>query len=220
MLHVDIPSRSDIERLISRRAPACVSLYLPTSPITQDAQADRIELKNLGRAGPRAAARPAPIDNARSPTSSERDRRPGRRRRVLGEFQANSLAVFVTPDRPRDLPPAESRSSSTVEVWDRFYVKPLLRAVTVPQTAFVLALAPGLGATRRGRRATCRPFAVDVADLPPSAAERRGQGLDPRSVAECGAFRDRRARRSRLRQYAREVDQALRELLGGLRDRP
>jgi hypothetical protein len=29
------------------RDPSCVSIYLPTSVITQDAQADRIELKNL-----------------------------------------------------------------------------------------------------------------------------------------------------------------------------
>ena len=51
MLHIDIPSRSDIERLITVRTPACVSIYLGTSPITQDAQKSRIELKNLARTG-------------------------------------------------------------------------------------------------------------------------------------------------------------------------
>ena len=36
-----------------------------------------------------------------------------------------------------------NRLVSTVEVGDRYYVKPLLRAVTFPQAAFVLALAAG-----------------------------------------------------------------------------
>ena len=46
-LHTDIPTRSEVERLLLARDPSSVSAYLPTSPITQDAQADRIELKNL-----------------------------------------------------------------------------------------------------------------------------------------------------------------------------
>ncbi len=46
-LHTDIPTRSELGRLLARRDPACVSIYLPTTPLTQDAQADRIELKNL-----------------------------------------------------------------------------------------------------------------------------------------------------------------------------
>ena len=51
MLHVDIPSRSDIQRLSAVRTSSCLSIYLPTTPITQDAQADRIALKNLARQG-------------------------------------------------------------------------------------------------------------------------------------------------------------------------
>jgi hypothetical protein len=46
-LHTDIPTRSEIQRLLLARDPCCVSAYLSTSPITQAAQADRIELKNL-----------------------------------------------------------------------------------------------------------------------------------------------------------------------------
>jgi hypothetical protein len=49
MLHVDIPSRSDIQRLSAARTSSCLSIYLPTTPITQDAQADRIAPKNLAR---------------------------------------------------------------------------------------------------------------------------------------------------------------------------
>jgi hypothetical protein len=55
--------------------------------------------------------------------------------------QAHSLAVFATPEllRTYRLP---NRLENAVEVADRFYVKPLLRAVTFPQAGFVLALRP------------------------------------------------------------------------------
>ena len=49
MLYVDIPAPSDIAALATFRGEGCVSIYLPTTPITQQAQADRIELKNLAR---------------------------------------------------------------------------------------------------------------------------------------------------------------------------
>jgi len=50
-MYIDIPSRSDIERLISVRAPACVSIYLRTTPLPQESQKDRIELKNWTQRG-------------------------------------------------------------------------------------------------------------------------------------------------------------------------
>ena len=46
-LHTDIPTRAEVERLLETRDPCCVSIYLPTSTITQEAQAGRIELKTL-----------------------------------------------------------------------------------------------------------------------------------------------------------------------------
>src|SRR3954469_8206021 len=46
-LHTDIPTRAQIERLLAARGPSLVSIYVPTSPITQDAQGDRIAFKNL-----------------------------------------------------------------------------------------------------------------------------------------------------------------------------
>ena len=46
-LHTDIPTRSEVEALLRSRDRFCVSAYVPTSPVTQDAQAARIELKTL-----------------------------------------------------------------------------------------------------------------------------------------------------------------------------
>ena len=50
MLHIDLPTRAEIETLLAHRGAPTVSIYLATTPVTQDAQADRIELKNLLKA--------------------------------------------------------------------------------------------------------------------------------------------------------------------------
>ena len=45
-LHTDIPTRAEIDRLLTIRHPASVALYLPTDPASSG-QAERIELRNL-----------------------------------------------------------------------------------------------------------------------------------------------------------------------------
>lgn len=49
MLYVDIPTSADIFALTSHRGEASVSIYLPTTPVTQDTMRDRLELKNLAK---------------------------------------------------------------------------------------------------------------------------------------------------------------------------
>ena len=43
MLHVDIPSLADLKVLASHRGDICVSIYLRTTPVTQETAGDRIE---------------------------------------------------------------------------------------------------------------------------------------------------------------------------------
>ena len=138
MLYTDIPTHSDIESLLLARTPGSVSIYLPTTPITTEVGASRIEFKNRVAAATTqlAAANVDPRDVA---SIAE----------TLGAViedesfwahQANSLAVLATPAGVRTfrLP---NRIGTVLEVSDRFHLKPLLRAVTYPRTAFVLALA-------------------------------------------------------------------------------
>jgi hypothetical protein len=107
--------------------------------------------------------------------------------------QARSLAVFASPGGLRTfrLP---NRLQPVVEVADRFYVKPLLRAITFRQAAFVLALAAGsvrlVEVTREGP-----PFVVDVPDLPTDAAARRARRRSPIGLRVDGC-RAPKARRS------------------------
>lgn len=46
MLHLDIPTQAQIDRLSQVRAPAAVTIYLAATPLTQDADQTRISLKN------------------------------------------------------------------------------------------------------------------------------------------------------------------------------
>ena len=210
-LHTDIPTRAEIERLLRTRDPFCVSLYLPTTPITQDAQADRIALKNLAAAATeqmQAAGADrdtvANVDELLTDLVDDNEFWAG---------QARSLAAFVSSAGLRTfrLP---NRLAGEVEVADRFYLTPLLRAVTFPHAAFVLALSSGavrlLEVTREGL-----PLAVDVAGLPSDAADAAGR----ESIADRSPRRrlqGSEGQKVRLRQFARKVDHALRGVLTGL----
>jgi release factor family 11 len=210
-LHTDIPTRSAIERLLGARDALCVSIYLPTSAVTQEAQADRIELKNL------AAEASEQLETAGADRRAVLEVRESLDDLVDDDDfwagQARSLAVFATPGSLRTfrLP---NRLTSVVEVGDRFYVKPLLRAISFPQAAFVLALAAGsvrlVEITRDGP-----PFTVDVPDLPTDAASAAGKA----SIADrspSARLQGSEGQKVRLRQFARKVDQALRGVLTGL----
>jgi Bacterial archaeo-eukaryotic release factor family 11 len=210
-LHTDIPTRSELGSLLEARNQASVSIYLPTSVVTQEARGDRIELKTLAS------------EAIRQLESAGVERRAvARVREGLDDLvdddrfwveQAHSLAVFASPELTRTfrLP---NRLSTTVEVGDRFYVKPLLRAVTFPQAAFVLALAAGsvrlVELTREGP-----PFIVAVPGLPSDAASAAGKA----SIADRSPSRriqGSEGQKVRLRQFARKVDHALRGVLTGL----
>lgn len=208
MLHVDIPSRAEIEDLFRSRGPAHVSLVLPTTPLTKQAQADRIALKNLSR-------------DALNQLADEDKRQVRAIEEMLDdlvdddaywEHQAHSLAVFATPQRMRTyrLP---NRLQPLAEVSDRFHVKPLLRTVTVPQSAYVLALAEN----------SVRLVEVS-ADLPAVAVRVEGMPKDAASAVRKASINDRSPSgriqgsegiKVRLTQFSRRVDQALRDTLSG-----
>jgi hypothetical protein len=208
--HTDIPTRADLDRLLAVRRAGCVSIYLPTSPITQDADADRIELKNLAaeainqltQAGADKHAVDAVAEGLDDLVDDE----------VFWSRQSHSLAVFATPDGVRTfrLP---NQLTSVVEVSDRFHVKPLLRTVTFPQSAFVLALSQN--AVRLVEvSADAAAAEVPVPGMPSDAASAVGKA----SIGDRSA--DRRIQGSegqkiRLGQYARQIEEALRPVLSG-----
>lgn len=208
MLHVDIPTRDEIEGLIRNRGSALVSLYLPTTPVTPHALMDRTVLKNLTAEAVRQLA--------------DHDKREVRSIEELlfdlidddlfWEFQANSLAVFVTPESIRTfrLP---NRLQPIVEISDRFHIKPLLRAVTVPQSAVILALAQNSVRVIEFS-ADMSPLEMTVEGMPKDVASAVDKAsIKDRSLA--GRMQGSEGMKARLVQYARKIDQALRNVLGG-----
>ena len=214
MLHVDIPTLSEVKSLTHARSDACVSIYLETTPLTQDIAASRIQLGNLSKQA-REQLEARSFDKRRlAPLIEHLDE--------LAEddefwrLQANSLAVLATPDRVRTFRLA-NKLASMVEVSDRFHLKPLLRAVTFPHMAFVLALSEN--AVRLVEVfAELPPETVKVDDLPKDAASAVGKStLNSRSAS--GRIQGSEGQKVRFRQYLRQIDSALRPVLAG-RDTP
>jgi peptide subunit release factor 1 (eRF1) len=210
MLHIDLPTRAEIERLAAYRKSPAVSIYLATHPVTQQADADRLQLARLLKEAVDQMEKGGvdkrsiwPIEEAVQELVDDPD---------FWDVQANSLAVLATPEQTRTfrLP---NRLQNVAEVSDRFHLKPLIRAVTFPHNAYVLAYSVG------------RVRLVEVtADLP--AREIKVQGL-PKDLndalgkasraASQGAVRSGRhiSEGEFFRRYARTVDAALRPFLQG-----
>ncbi|MGQ7791893.1 baeRF11 domain-containing protein [Faunimonas sp. B44] len=210
MLYVDIPTLPEIRALHATRADACVSIYLPTTPQTQDVKASRIALGNQAKAA-MAQLDAAGFDKRRRALLEAE-------LAALGEddefwrLQAHSLAVLATPDNVRTFRLATA-VTETVEVSDRFHLKPLLRAIAFPQHAFVLALSEN--AVRLVEVFADLPAThVRVPDLPKSAADAVGRA-SVNNLTQGTRLANAQGQTVLLRQYARQVDAALRGVLAG-----
>jgi hypothetical protein len=209
-LHTDIPSSGQIERLLQARGDGLVSIYLPTTPVTPAAEGDRIAFKNLARQA--VAELRARGLAAREVDAIEEELEDLHDDEAFWTELSHSLAVFASPGGLRGfrLP---NRLTEAVQVADRYYVKPLLRAVTFPQTAFVLALAEG--SVRLLEVTPDLPtFEVRVPDLPSDAASAAAKSsITDRSPAR--RLQGTEGRKTLVRSYARAVDRALRPVLSG-----
>ncbi len=210
MLYVDIPTRPEFKALNDVRADACVSIYLKTTSLTQQSDASRIELGNLAKQA-REQLEAVGFDKRRLASLMEHfddladdDE--------FWRLQANSLAILATPDLLRTFRIA-SALSPMVAVSDRFHLKPLMRAITFPSSAFVLALSEN--AVRLVEiHAELPAVAVKVDGLPKDAASALGKStLNDRSPS--GRIQGSEGQNVRFRQYARQVDAALRPVLAG-----
>lgn len=211
MWNVDIPSGDELRTLAELRGPAVVSIYLPTTPLTAEAQADRIELKNLAaqartgleQAGVATTAEIAEIDEELADLVDDDD---------FWEHQAQGLAVIVTAEHvwTHRLPYAVT---AQVHVSDRAYLKPLLAVASVPMSCYVLALAEG-EVRLVEVAADLPPVPVRVPGLPRSAADAAGK-TSISGRAHSGRQVGSEGKRMHIRHYARQVDAALRPFLAG-----
>lgn len=210
-LHTDIPTRTEIERLLSTREPWCVTIYLPTTPVTPEAQGDHIALKNhVADAVHQLQEAGAPKDAV---AAIEEEILHLVEDYAFWNTQAYSLAVFATPERIHTfrLP---NHLSEAVQVADRFFVKPLLRAVSFPQAAFVLALSQNH--VRLLEVSADAPAEVlHVAELPKDLGSAVGHEGSTDNGGRGSRVQNAEGQKVRMRQYSRAVDHAIRSVLAG-----
>lgn len=210
MLYVDKPTSEEVAALSTTRADACVSIYVPTTPLTQHIGAARIEYGNLVKSA-LAQLDAAGFDKRRR-ASLEEGLAMLDADDEFWRVQAHSLAVFATPDRVLTYRLA-NKLKAVSEVSDRFHLKPLLRAVTFPHEAFVLALSEN-GVRLFEILPDAPPAPVNIAELPKDAASHVGKStLNDRSAS--GRIQGGEGQRVRHLQYLRAIDAALRPVLSG-----
>jgi hypothetical protein len=203
-LHTDTPTRAQLDALYRARDASSVSIYLPTDPAS-NGDGERIALKNaasaaveqLGAAGT-AKHDLAAITEELEGLVDDPD---------FWRYQARTLAVLATPSTVRTFRLASTLAEEIIDVADRFYVKPLLRAVAFPQAALVLALAQN---TVRLIEivADDQPFEVSVPNLPESVADSVGKAShNDRSPS--GRLTGSEGQKVLVTQFARRVDQAI-----------
>lgn len=210
MLHLDVPTLAELRELVAVRADLCASIYLPTTPLTHDAQGDRIALENAVREVATAALaegadkrRVAALEELLLDLVDDDE---------FWRFQAHGLAVLATPERVRTwrLP---NRLARIVERSDRFHLKPMFRALTFPYEAFVLALSAN-GARLLEVPRDLPPAEVRVDGMPEDAQEAtRRKSIHRRSHS--GRMHGDEGKKVFLEIYARQVDAAVRAFMAG-----
>ncbi len=211
MLHVDIPTLPEIQALVAERNRASVSIYVETTPQTQHIGEAGIVLSNLIKeadgqleaAGVDKRERWAIVEQLEAVSEDE----------DFWKYQANSLAIFATPESHRSyrLP---NKLSAMVQVADRFHLKPLIRAVSVEQHAFVLALAEN-EVRLIEVFSDMAPTEVRVPDMPRDAASAVGTATVNTRSHSSGRQHGSEGQKVHLRKFCRLVDAALRPLLSG-----
>lgn len=208
MLHTDIPTDAELRALAIARSLHCVSISLPSGTLAADAEQARLELGTLlgtvvdqldavgADAADIAGIRDAVTDLMDDP--------------FFWTYQSTSLVIFATPDRLQTYR-IPNRVEANAQVSDRFHLKPLLRALSFPQAAFVLAASQN---AVRLIEVTIEGSADEVAlaDLPADSSRvfaTRGNNGSARLI---GAEGDKVL----LGHYARQIDDAIRPTLNGL----
>lgn len=208
-LYTDIPSHSTIGALWQAAPGSAVTIYLETAP-ESPGEAERIAYKGAVREalGQLAGTDKDDLDGLREELAVLEDEDSA----DFWQHQARSLAVFATP-RSLHTFRLPNRITPIAVGGPRFVVKPLLRAVTFPQGAFVLALAQG-SVRLLETVPDASPREVRVPNMPKDVASAVGKS-SIKDRAPVGRLQGTEGQKVRMVQFARRVDAALREAMPG-----
>lgn len=208
MHYVDMPTTREIGELNLVRADACVSIYLPTTPLTREIEQSKTALGNLVRQA-----------------VSQLETNGFEKRRIWSlqeqfdhlladddfwNHQASSLAILATPESLRTYRMA-NRLQETVEVSDRFHLKPLLRAITFSHAAHVLALSEN-AARLIEVSADLPPREVEISDLPQGLTSVVGHTAE-KNYTGTGNRASDKGHHAYLAHYVRQLNSTLRPVL-------
>jgi hypothetical protein len=231
MLHIDIPTLAEFKELAQIRGKVCISLYVPTSRLGKDARVNRIVFKDIAGDAlsqlKEASVGKSTIsifeeqfdhlagvdhDEVEEDKIRQRQRAKPDETDRFWHYQGNGLAVLAAPDMIRTfrLP---DRPKPLAEVADRFHLTPLMRAMTSPHDAFVLALAEE-SVRLIHAFANFPPERLQVSDLPRNAEEATRRP-SVHVKAPRGRLQNREGEKVLLHQYVRKVEQAVRAALAG-----
>ena len=210
MLHLDLPTPDELNALANYRSDLVVSIALPTTPMSMETDSDRIQLKNLA-AEALAQMEAVGADKRRVwPLIEELDDLIDDD--AFWRYQAHGLVIHASPDHLRTYR-VPNALEPLVMVADRVHLKPLLRSISFCNAAYVLALADG-GVRLVEVSSDLPATTVKVEGLPKDAASAVGQStIAMRSHR--GRIGGSEGKKVRLRQYARQVDAALRGVMAG-----
>ena len=210
MPHTDPLSLGDLDALLDERSGPCVSIFLPTSRVTRNTEADRIRLKNFRAQAferlmaehelrrPDAEALLEPLDELLDDGG-------------FWPYLSDGLAVFLSPASHAVFRVRQSFEPH-LALGERFVIKPLLPLLTGDGTYYVLALSANAVSIYSGSREGAAK--MSVRDLPANMFEAlEALGRDgtrhPNKLWE-GDDGDKIL----YRKYFRTVDRALRRLYG------
>jgi Bacterial archaeo-eukaryotic release factor family 11 len=231
MLHIDIPTLAEFKALAQVKGETCVSLYLPTSHLGDNAKLNRTafkdiakealsQLKEAGADKKKIAVFEGQFEHLAGPEHDVQDE--GKIRKLqrakpnpiesFWHYQGNGLAVLATvgkmrmfrlPDRPKPL----------AEVADRFHLTPLIRAMTSPHDVFVLALAEE-SVRLVHAFVNFPPERLQVPNLPSNAEEAtRRPSFHVRAPRR--RLQNLEGEKLLLHQYVRKVEHAISSVLAG-----
>ena len=193
---------------LARERGVCLSIFMPTTPLTHDTQGERIVLKNLAK---QALEQAQTIADKRQIWPMEQYLEGLQEDEGFWEFQAHGLAVLVTPESIRTYRLAHAVEEAA-EVSDRFYLKPLVPSLQ-PKAAYVLALSQKSVALYEFT-ASQQLDLVDVPDLPKDLSDATKRTLQ-RDRAPAGRLQGDEGAKVLQTQFLRAVEKAVHPVVSG-----
>lgn len=209
MLHNDIPTKAQVERLAQVEDGWRVSIYLESGVHPQQGEMARISLKDQTRA---AEERLAELGASNREITAIREHLEDiESDNAFWQQQSRSLAVFASENRATvfRLP---NRLTPSLTVGPRYSVKQLLRTLSFSQSAFVLALSLN-DVHLVAITPDDEPRKLEAPELPRDFDQAVREHVHTGSTV-AGKMQNQEGEKTRMRQFARIVDRGVRQVIG------